>query len=67
MTAKKGNDDHYHKIRSDWNSLEADTAASVVRPDHINGRLRFRNKLICKTIVGLGVIVGIIYGLVILI
>ena len=68
MTLKKGtNDDHYQKLLRNWDTLQADTPASVVTPDHVNGRLRFRNKLICKSIVVLGAIVGIIYGLVILI
>jgi len=66
MTAKKGNDDHFAKPLLDFSNLQPDTAASVVQPDHVKGRVRYRNKLIYKTLVAIGVIAAIIYGIVIL-
>jgi hypothetical protein len=54
-------------IALDWSSLKSDTAASVVKVDHLKGRVAFRNKLICKALMGVGIIVAITYGLVILI
>ena len=48
----------------DWQSLKPDTADSVCIVDHVAGRVKYRNKLICKVLFGAALVTAAIYGLV---